>query len=646
MTDYTQTNRLFKVRGESLDADDFLLKSFSGTERLSDSFTFQCVLLSERDTWKAKDILGKWMTVEIEASGGTRHLNGVVSRFAQVGPPEPLAVYQADLVPWTWMMRFSRDCRVFQDLTAPQIIQKVLEKTSRDFRLALSGSYPARTYCVQYRESDLDFVSRLLEEEGIYYFFEHQASKHVLVLADDSPGSKPCAPQAAVRMAPQPGAWQEEDVLLTAQLSSEVHSGKIVTRDYDFERPAETLEVTSDTVSSIPDLSKYEVFDYPGIYADTRTGQALADVRMTEMESLETTLRGGGNLRSMQAGYKFSLDKHFAPDVNGDYLAVEVRHEGKNPWRDDAADSTYSNSFVAIPIATKFRPKRKTPRPVIAGTQTAEVVGPSGQELYTDKYGRVKVQFHWDREGKSDEKSSCWIRVGTPWAGAKFGSVFLPRIGWEVIVSFLDGDPDRPVVTGSLYNGNQMPPYDLPKNQTQAGIKSRTTMDGGAKTFNELRFEDLTDKEEIYLHAERDLTTFVEHNETRTVEGMRSLTVKGQGKASPPSVSDVATIEKGDQKIEVKQGSQVVKIFKDRTVEIATGNLTTKVKAGKASFDAMQEILLKVGGNSIKIDQTGITVKGIKVDIQGQATAQVQAPMTTAKGSAMLTLQGALTKIN
>jgi len=673
---YTQAERLFKVSCQGQPDDLFLLERFSGVERLSAPFEYRVDLLSEKKDIDPKGLIGKHLSVEIDTPKGPVWIDGLIRRFVQRGRKDPFTAYGAEVVPWLWFLSLSRDCRVFQNKSVTAIAEDVFKGLGyRDYRLQVRGAAGVREYCVQYRETALDFVSRLLEESGIHYCFEHQKGKHTLVLADGPPGANACK-QNEVRAAPRAGRWQGEDVILAAHVETAAHAGRIALTDYDYEAPATDLASEAKTISKVPGLGNYEVFDYPGGYLKSADGRKVADLRMEEHESLGSVLRGTGNCRSFQAGLSFTLKEHETSSANGKHALVEVRHEADAGWstgpdpdlpgpltqRLDAAE--YRNEFAAIPDKVQFRPLRRTPRPTIPGAQTAVVVGKKGEEIFTDKQGRVKVQFHWDREGKKDDKSSCWVRVSSSWAGKGWGAFHLPRIGQEVVVSFLDGDPDRPLVTGSVYNAEQTPPFKLPDDQTQSGLRTRSSAKGDTKTFNELRFEDRKDKEQIFLHAERDLVIEVENDEKDTVDGARIVVVKGKQKDGTPKVSDSLKLEKGSQEItleegdrslnlkqgdqstELGQGSQTLTIFKDQTVTLKTGDQTTEAKAGKITIKAGQSIELKVGANSIKLDMSGVTIKGTMVKVQGTGTAEIKSPMTTVKGDGMLTLKGGMTMIN
>jgi type VI secretion system secreted protein VgrG len=374
------------------------------------------------------------------------------------------------------------------------------------------------------------------------------------------------------------------------------------------------------------------VYDYPGEYLNKGDGDTLTKLRMEEEEVGYDVASGNSDCRSLVSGHKFTLKRHPQKDQNGTYILTSVTHSGQQGGfvsDSEQEDGRYYNSFQCIPQDVTFRPARITPKPLVHGTQTAVVVGPSGEEIYTDNHARVKVQFHWDRLGKKNDSSSCWIRVSQPWAGKAWGAVWLPRIGQEVVVDFLEGDPDRPIIIGRVYNAEQTPPYSLPANQTQSGFKSRSSKGGGTEDFNEIRFEDKKGSELITVHAQKDLDTTVENNETRQVQNDRTTTITN---------NETKTIKQGNQKTTLDMGN-------DSTL-LKMGNMDTKLNLGKEEREAMQSIELKVGQSSVKLDQTGVTIKGIMINIEGQAMVTVKSPMTTVKGDGLLILQGGLVMIN
>ncbi|HSW48936.1 MAG TPA: type VI secretion system tip protein TssI/VgrG, partial [Bryobacteraceae bacterium] len=466
---FTQAERLIAVE-TPLGPDTLLLRSFSGTEGLSRLFQFQLDLLSEDPAINFDDIIGQNITVRIALADGEseRFLNGHVSRFLQLPPEGRLAHYQAEMVPWLWFLSRASDCRIFQEKSIPDVIEQVFQDFGfTDFENQLQKSYPPWEYCVQYRETALNFVARLMEQEGISYFFRHEQGKHVLVMADASSAYKPCPNQSAARYEHVTGRGHDrpQDVVFRWRCQQEMRPGKYALTDYNFETPSTSLLSTVESRIDQGGNHRFEIFDYPGEYEKRSEGEALVDTRIEEQEAPHTIVFGDSNCRAFASGFRFELSEHDRDDQNGEYLLTSITHSahsGSFYSSGSGRGASYANTFTSIPYSVAFRPPRSTPRPLVQGPQTAVVVGPKGEEIHVDKYGRVKVQFPWDRRGEYDEKSSCWIRVSQPWAGKNWGGVWLPRIGQEVIVDFLEGDPDRPVITGRVYNAEEMPPYELP----------------------------------------------------------------------------------------------------------------------------------------------------------------------------------------
>ena len=534
---YKQENRLIAI-DTPLGKDVLLLAGFRGSEGISRLFNFELAMVSENHSISFADIVGKNVTVSVVlADESARYFNGVISRFAQgrgggeKGGDPRFSSYRATMVPWPWLLTRTADSRIFQKLSVPDIIEKIFkEKGFNDFKVKLQGSYAKRDYCVQYRETDFNFVTRLLEEEGIHYFFEHEKGKHTLVLADSSQENKPCPKQKSARYQLSGEGRMEEDVISGLDRMQEIRPAKYTLNDFNFEMPNTDLKVNVPSSQKLGPGER-EIYDYPGMYAKKNEGDRLARIRMEEEEAQITTIVGSSNCRSFTSGYRFTLTSFFRGDMNNkDYVLASIEHGAEQGW-EDKSDLTYSNRFTCVPFDVPFRPPRLTPKPVVHGSQTAIVVGPKGDEIYTDEHGRVKVQFHWDREGKKDENSSCWIRVAQVWAGANWGAMYIPRIGQEVIVDFLEGDPDRPIITGRVYHGVNKPPYPLPGEKTKSTIKSNSTLGGGG--FNELRFEDKKGTEEIFLHGQKDWTIAIlndknqtiGHDETMMVTNNRTKTV-------------------------------------------------------------------------------------------------------------------------
>ncbi|HSP77252.1 MAG TPA: type VI secretion system tip protein TssI/VgrG, partial [Myxococcaceae bacterium] len=464
-------------------------------------------------------------------------------------------------------------------------LHKVLNEAMVEHELSLNGSYLPRTYCVQYRESDLEFVHRLMEEEGIFYYFGHTEDAHTMVLRDASLTcpAMPGEPRLVFREPSKMVALSESVHAFTS--SREVQPGAVSLRDFNFVQPEQDLTTGS---TSDEGETALEIYDYPARYEEPGTGKALAKVRLVELRAQVEQLEGASNCRRLCVGHTFELDEHPVGELNHDYLLLSVRHEGLQPevltfeQTSRRKKHSYTNSFTCMPAQVPYRPKRNTPRPFIAGAQTAVVVGPPGEEIHTDEHGRIKVQFHWDREGKRDDKSSCWIRVSQAWAGPGWGALYLPRIGHEVVVEFLEGDPDRPLVTGNVYNGQNPPPVDLPAEKTRSTLRSSSSPGGNG--YNEFRFEDSAGEEQIFLHAQKDFSIVVENDKVQEVRGNETLLVK----------KDRSRTIEGNQALEVKQnddsvigGNQSLEVVKDRSTTV-TGNHTESVVGDQA---------VQVGGN-------------------------------------------------
>ncbi|MCG6942504.1 MAG: type VI secretion system tip protein VgrG [Thiohalocapsa sp.] len=661
MASFTQTERVISVK-TPLPADTLLLKGMTATERLSSPFDCQLDLISEDFEIAASRVLGQPMTVSLHLlDGSSRWFNGICSRFSHAGHEDRFCRYRATLVPWFWLLTRSSDCKIFQEMTVPDIIKKVFRDAGfTDFEDALSGNYPTREYCVQYRETHFNFVSRLMEQYGIYYFFKHRDGKHTLVLADAYGAHEPFPGHEQIPYhLPDEIAVREQDYIFDWNRATTLRSGAFAHDDYDFTSPRSELlgQVANHLQHEHNDL---EIYDYPGEYDKSEDANGYARVHVEELQSDHALGYGQGVSRGIAVGSLFTLADHPWREQNQEYLVTSaVHHLRSNEFISTGRQENgppYRSSFQVIPANQPFRPPRITPKPAIHGLQTAVVVGKSGEEIWTDKYGRIKVQFHWDRYGKKDENSSCWMRVAYGWAGKQWGAVAIPRIGQEVVVSFLEGDPDRPLVVSSVYNADQMPPYGLPSNQTQSGVKTRSSKGGGADNFNELRFEDKKGSEDVYFHAEKDFHRMVEHDDDLVVMNNQTIEVKQNRTEVVTQGNEKITIKQGNRTEELSQGNETVTIkMGNRKVELGMGNddltlemgnQTTKLSLGKSTTDAMQSIELKVGQSSVKVDQMGVTIKGMMIKIEGQVTVDVKGVMTTVKGDGMLTLKGGLTMIN
>jgi type VI secretion system secreted protein VgrG len=565
MVTYTQETRLLTLT-TPLGADVLLLTAFAGREELSRLFHYELDMLSEEATIAPRDILGQHVTWNVEHfDKQPRHFNGVVSRFVPLDRQiHGLRVYRAEVVPWTWFLTRTADCRIFQNKSVPDIIKAVFDGFGlTDYEFALSGSYAPREYCVQYRETAFDFISRLMEQEGIFYRFRHEDGKHTMVLGDSNRVFEDCREN---RVKYSPGSLTENHIF-SWQHRYEFLSGKWSQTDYNFKTPTANLLTNTVALLDTPGIAEYELFDYPGLYTQSGEGRSLAKVRMEEVETPYDVAAGSSWCCTFTPGGKFTLSGHDCNEENKGYVVTSIEHSAvDHSYTNEGTGSEYSNTFTCIPDAVSFRPARRTPKAVVRGPQTAVVVGPAGEEIYTDQYGRVKVQFFWDRQGKFDENSSCWVRVSENWAGKNFGVVFHPRIGQEVIVEHLEGDPDRPIITGRVYNAVQMPPYPLPGQQTRSGIKTRSSKGGSASQSNELYFEDQSGSEDIYFHAQKDFHRVVENHDD-------------------------------------------LQVHNDQTIHVAT----------TSTFTAGESITLKVGENSITIDQQGVSISAMSITLRAMS---------------------------
>jgi type VI secretion system secreted protein VgrG len=511
-----------------LPAEDLFFESMTYATGLSSLGDMQLSLLSEKPDLKPQDLLGKLVTVNVTlANGSKRHYNGYVTRFGLGGHKGRYFGYRATVRPWLWFLTRTTDCRIFQDMTVPDIVKKVFgDHGVASFEPKLFRSYQPWTYCVQYRESDYNFIARLLEHEGIYWYFEHTDGAHKLILVDSQSAHDAAPGYESMRyIEDSSSAPPDQEYVSDWVFDESVRTGKTVMTSYDFERPSTSLEVeTANTRSH--ELADYESFDYQGDYVQKADGSQWAENRMDEVQARYTQLRGASNALGLKVGCNLKLTKHPREDQNSEYLVTSMTVKAELGVHDSSgAGAGFHCAFSAIPSKQQFRPQRVTPKPFVQGPQTAVVVGPGGEELFTDKYGRVKVQFHWDRYGQNNEKSSCWVRVSSPWAGKNFGGISIPRIGQEVVVGFLEGDPDQPLITGRVYNAEQMPPWDLPANATQSGILTRSSKGGGYGNANAIRFEDKQGAEQLWLHAEKDQLIEVENDEAKWVGHDRTKTI-------------------------------------------------------------------------------------------------------------------------
>ena len=581
----TQQHRPVKVF-TALDDDVLLFGSMSGTERLSTLFDYTLTLVSERDDIDPASLLGTDLTVELElTAGGVRHFHGHVADFGDAPREEgDLYAYSLTLRPWMWFLTRTADCRIFQDMSVPDIVREITGDAGfTDIDDELTESFPPWNYCVQYRETDYAFVARLLEQEGIHYYFRHERGRHALVLADGGSGHETVPNYADVPLLPPDSIERRErDHLVEWRVGRYFHTGRFAVGDFNFETPSANL--VAERWGSVEHVrADFEVFDYPGEHTDKAQGDTRAKVLLDAADSRREIARGHGTARGLQAGSRFALSGSPRASDNDEYLVVASTCTfAFDNFRSSGGDGgmTFGCDVEATAAHAPWRPARTTPRPIVRGPQTAIVVGPSGEEIWTDRFGRVKLQFHWDRYGGADENSSCWVRVSQLWAGKGWGAMHVPRIGHEVIVEFLEGDPDRPIVTGRVYNGENAVPHPLPASATQSGIKSRSSKGGSAANFNEIRMEDKKGAEQLYVHAEKDQVNVVENDESTSVGHDRSESIGNDerieiGNDRTESVGRNETITIGSARRETVGADEDVSIGGSRSVTIARNKAET-----------------------------------------------------------------------
>jgi type VI secretion system secreted protein VgrG len=568
---------------------DLLFRGMHGREEMSRLGEFQLDLLSPKSDITIDDILGKNVTVKVALpDDSTRYFNGFVTRFSAGGRFGRYYRYYAVVNPWLWFLTRTSDCRIFQDMTVPDIVKKVFgDEPAADFQFDVTGKYKKWTYCVQYRETDFNFVSRLMEEEGISYYVKHTDGHNTVVLTDSTGKHTPfpgyeklpyVAPEALVR--------PELEHISSWDYSRQIQPGVYVHDDYDLERPSVELK-TRKVLSRTYAPSDYEVYDYPGHYLQKPDGEAYADVRINEFGSQFEAAQAVTNAKGVCVGSLFTLEDCGREDQNREHLVVSASYDlefSEYEAMPAGSGTGFRCSFTAMTSAQQFRPKRRTPKPFVQGPQTAVVVGPAGDQIYTDKFGRVKVQFHWDRYGKKDENSSCWIRVSHPWAGKGWGSVSTPRIGQEVIVDFLEGDPDQPIITGRVYNAENQPPFGFPAGAVLSGVKSDTHKGSG---FNEMSMDDTAGKERVFLHGQYNMDTVIEHDQTATIHNNRT------DKVDVDDSETVGNNQKWDVGVnrDAKIGSnETLTVGANRTKSIG-GNETVTVSGNRTETVSRSETL-------------------------------------------------------
>jgi type VI secretion system secreted protein VgrG len=626
-----------------LGKDKLIMDRFDGVEQISDPFCFSLDMHSTEPDLDLSKLVGKEVQITYKYGKQKRYFCGVVGTAEQGWTVRKgknnFTFYQAKVYPKFWLLKFTQDYRIFQNKSGIDIIKEVLKEngvTEIQDKTSACGKR-VRRYCVQYAESCFDFVSRLMEEEGIFYYFVHTSAKHTMVLQDDSKGAKDADP-AKVKFLKSESVKPPFNMLYTTRAQEQVVPKKFAAADFNFHTPTTRLynKVTGKGEGG-------EVYLYPGLFMKTDEGDLIANHRLQDLEWAKITLKGYSTVPTFCSMFAFTMADHPRKDLNKKYVLYRVHHR-INQDAKVGDEKIYENEFIAFPASVPFRPERVTPKPLIHSTQTAIVTTKAGEEIWTDEFGRIKVHFHWDQRGTKDEKSSCWIRVAQLWAGNNWGGVWTPRIGMEVVVTFLDGDPDRPLITGCVYNGKNANPY-AKDHPTKSTIKSDSSKGGAG--FNEFRYEDKKRSEQIYLHAQKDWDSEVEHSRTLLIKtgddtstikkGQRSVTLNGADTGH-----DTLTLDKGNRQVELK-GSGTTNTLHitngDNIIKIDLGNFNTTLGAGNMS--------IKVTGN-INIVSTGMTsIKAtgpLSMQSSGPATLSGAGPVTV-KSTAMVNVQGAMISV-
>jgi len=665
----TDSNTNLSLTATSLSA--LYPESISGEESLNALGSQTLNGLNDGASLTLASAVATHVTTTLHNDALTRPLDALVAEIRQLPADATAERYQLILKPWLWWLTLASNNRVFQNLATSDIVTTIFKAHGfTDFQLKLTGSYTPREYCVQYGETDFAFVSRLLEEEGIFWFFTHEDGKHTLILGDSNDAFVPIPNGPKVTYLGQRMGERELHGIRSGQVCVQAVAGVYRATDYEFTTPTTSLYDQAEAVAG-----PRSIYEHPGGYNTKARGDALTKQRVDSLRSQEKRFVGESDCRWLVPGHWFTLAGHDDPTLNIDWVVTAVTHE--------ASHDSYRNRFEAIPKATPYRPARVTPKPRMH-TQTALVVGKSGEEIWTDQYGRIKLQFPWDRDGKNDESSSCWVRVVLPWSGKGFGMQFVPRIGQEVIVTFIDGDPDRPLVTGCVYNGDNALPYALPANQTQSGIKTNSSKGGGG--FNELRFEDKKDAEEVFLQAQKDFKINVLNDTTASVGHDEILTVKNARTRTVKEGDETVTLEKGKRSVTIQTGSDSLDVKDSRTVKVGAdqkhstggnyehkvtgdysltvdGNLTIKV-SGTLTLQSGGSFAIKSGADLAAQASTSISQKaGTSLSNQAgtELTNKAGTSLTndagvsltnkggaeqTVDGGGMLTIKGGLVKVN
>ncbi|MGK2231238.1 MAG: type VI secretion system secreted protein VgrG [Colwellia sp.] len=607
--------------------DVLILREAKYQEHLGKPFEMDVELVSTDESVSFEEILGKNVTVRLETNDEDRYFNGIVTVFKQKESFEQHAVYCATVRPWLWLLSLSQHCRIYQQKSYPEIIKSVFDDMDfSDYEDRLTGKYDKQEYVVQFNETDLDFVTRIMQQEGIFYFFKHTNGKHTLILQDDTVTANNLGEVPYFELKDH-SRHKGVEGITQWENHQQVKTGGISLSSYDFQLPTKNLTATT-LDPKVNSLSSFQKYTYEGNYSERAAGDHYTKMLMEQENATQEQKAFSGNMRILTAGANFTLTEHMRDDQNANYYVTQfscvMRSDELMVNVNKEKSFMYEFSACAIPAKCSFRPEISVRKPVMQGPQTATVVGKTKEEIWTDKYGRIKVHFHWDKQSKSDELSSCWMRVSQSMAGKNWGSIYIPRVGQEVIVDFLQGDPDQPVVIGCVYNGSSLPPHSLPNNATFSGFKSRSTKNGGQ--FNELRFDDKQGEEQLFIHAAKNQDIMVNNDCFETVGSDRHLTVKQDQfvKVENNRFEDISAdhIEKigkdfnlnivGKEAKEVGE-SLSLKVNGDSAQNYESNlsinvNDDTYIKSDSIVLEASSNITLQVGNSFISIDKGGIKI--------------------------------------
>jgi type VI secretion system secreted protein VgrG len=660
------SNFPLRIEGEC-ESKDLLPVVARVHERISSIPTIEIDFFCENGKLTLEELVGKTMHLVADSDDKTtkRWFRGTCVSAEYVGKLMVGGHFKAIVRPWLWFLTRRTDLRIFQEKTVVEIIEEVLGgyASGANKTLNLSGDYDKREYCVQYRETDFDFISRLMEEEGIYYYFDHESETEKMVLVDGSQ-DHPTIPEPSQldfsRYAMRSTVESVAPLVFEWNGIESVRSGKVTLEDYNFDKSTVDMSATSMVSAGSYSETDSNLYDYPGHYKNAAQGEKRAKVRMQAEAIHHHIVSGLSDGLNLSVGHTMKVAKLERTKDPAEVLLIECNHDivqldgiEQGLFKEDAEalatagigdgiSEPHMGRFRAVDKSKQYRAPLVTPWPKVGGIHTAVVTGPKGEEIFTDPYGRIKVQFHWDLDGKKDDKTTCMVRTMMPWTGKNWGAIAIPRIGQEVVIDFEEGDPDRPLCVGMLYNDKTMPPYKLPDNKTQSGVKTNSTLGGGG--FNELMFEDKKDEELVRFQAEKDYKQIVKNNATIEI----GLEKKDKGDLSLTVHNDVnEVIKEGDYSEVVEKGDHNTAIEKgDHKTVVSKGDMNVEVAAGKIVVKAAKSIELKCGGSSIKMDPRSITLKSTMITVNGQATVDVKSKATTVKAALLLTLKGKMVKIN